>query len=115
MKKTEKIISQLNKHLNEKLYIRIKRGVKKNFSAISTGYIIDKSKNFILIKEVDEFNIDGFNIIPLNKIKSLRYNENDKYFDYITKSEFSEEVLTNKDVDIDLNSWEKIFQDLKKT
>lgn len=114
MKKKEKIITQLRKHLNEKKYIRITRGLKKDFSNISTGYPINISERFALIKEVDEFLIDGYNIIPTNKIRKLRYNENDKYFDFISKSEFSEEELTSNDLKINLDSWQSIFNDLKK-
>ncbi len=111
--KVEKIVITLKKHFKENLYIRITRGFKKDFSELSKGYLIDLSSDFVLLKELDDFIIDGYNIIPINRIKNLRYNENDKYFDFISKSEFSLEELVSKDFDVNLNSWESIFKSLK--
>lgn len=114
MKRKEKIADQLKEYFNENSYVRITRGKKNDFERISTGYIVDLSQDFILLKEVDEFSIIGYNIIPIKTIRKLRYNDNDKYSDFIYKSEFSETELISKDFEINISSFEDVFKDLKR-
>jgi hypothetical protein len=114
MKKKEKIQEQLKEHFEKKLYTRITRGYKKDFEEISRGYILKYSKDFVLIKEEDEFKFIGFHIIPIKTIKEIRDNVHDQYCDYINKSEHNEnEFIIQSDEDINLTSWDSIFNDLK--
>lgn len=72
--KKEKVIEKLGKHCSEKLYVRLTRK-KGGFEGISTGFILDKSSDFILLQETDEFRVLGYQIIPIKTIKHVRYNK----------------------------------------
>lgn len=114
MKKKEKILNQIKEHFDGKLYTRITRGLKNDFEEILRGYIIKYSKDFVLVKEEEDFRFIGFQIIPIKTIREIRYNLNDKYCDYINKSEYNiNEFILQKDQDVNLASWDSIFNDLK--
>ncbi len=80
--KKEKVKEKLEKHYSEKLYARLTRK-KGDFEGITTGFILDKSSDFILLQETDEFRILGYQIIPIQTIKHVRYNKNDKTYERI--------------------------------
>lgn len=109
----EKKLKRIEKHFAEKLYVRLTRK-KGGFEGISTGFILDKSSDFILFQETDEFRILGYQIIPIETIKHVRYNKNDKTYERI----LNEEGLL-KDVklkyQINLTDWISICTDIKKT
>lgn len=111
--KKEKIIEKLDKHCKEKLYIRLTRK-EGGFEGISTGYILDKSNNFILLQESDEFRILGYQIIPVNTIKHVRYNKNDKTYNNIIGQEKLYDKVQSK-YKIDLSNWKSILTDIKQT
>lgn len=114
MKKKNKIFEQIKKHHENKLYTRIKRGKKDDYENVIRGYILKYSENFILLKEEDDFKFCGFNIIPIKTIKNIRYNLNDQYYDFISKSEHDKsEFELKNDLDFDLTSWKTIFTFLK--
>lgn len=111
--KKEIVIEKLEKHCSEKIYVRLTRG-KGSFEGITTGFILNKSSGFILLQETDEFRILGYQIIPIQTIKHVRYNKNDKAYERILKEEglLSEVIAKHK---IDLTSWKSIAIDLKAT
>ena len=116
MSSTEEILTKIKKHCSNNLYSRISRaGNKKSkFSEISRGYILDYSRDFLLFREEEDFLFTGLNIIPIKYVKSIRYNANDKYLDFINKSEYDiKEFQLNNSIEIDLTSWESIFDSLK--
>ncbi|OIQ30337.1 MAG: hypothetical protein BM564_02915 [Bacteroidetes bacterium MedPE-SWsnd-G2] len=111
--KKKKIIQKLDKHCSEKLYVRITRK-KGSFEGISTGFILDKSSNFILLQETNEFRVLGFQIFPIQTIKHVRFNKNDKTIHRILNEEglISEVKAKYK---IDLTNWNTIVNDVKAT
>lgn len=111
--KKEKIIEKIEKHLNEKRYVRLTRK-KGMFEGISSGFVLDKSSDFILIQETDEFRILGYQIFPISTIKHVRYNKNDKYYEHVLREEG---MLTNVKLKhkINLADWNTIFRDIKNT
>ncbi|MCK0108935.1 hypothetical protein MWU58_06500 [Flavobacteriaceae bacterium S0825] len=115
MSKKDKIDKKIKNHYENKLYARIKRGIKHDFEEILRGYIIKISNDFILVKEESDFQFVGYHIIPRNTIKGIRFNDNDKYYDFINKSEHKgSEFEIDQDSNVDLTSWETIFSSLKK-
>ena len=111
--KKERIVEKLKFHLKEKRYARITR--KKGYSEfISTGFILAVSDNFLLIQESDEFRILGYQIFPIETIKHVRYNKNDKTYQRILKKEglYNKIGLKHR---IDLTDWKSIFKSIKKT
>lgn len=114
MKRKNKILRQIKDHFEKQKYTRITRGIKNDFEEILRGYILKYSEDFILIKEEGDFKFQGLHIIPIKTIKAIRYNSSDKYCDFINKSEHPESAFTlQTDLDIDLTSWDSIFNDLK--
>ncbi len=109
--KKEKILKKIEKHYAEKLYGRLTRK-KGGFEGITTGFILDKSADFILIQETDEFRILGYQIIPIKTIKHVRYNKNDKTYERILKAEG---LLPELKYKIDLKDWNSICKGIKKT
>ena len=81
------ILEKIEFHCKTKKYCRITTGLKDDFATIMTGYILNYSNDFILIQETNDFDIDGFRIIPINKILDIRFNNNDKYIFRIHKHE----------------------------
>ncbi|MBV7269921.1 hypothetical protein [Winogradskyella luteola] len=114
MSKRDKINKKIKKHFENKLYSRIKRGIKGDFEEILRGYIIKYSDDFILVKEEDDFEFRGYQIIPTYTVRGIRYNDNDKYYDFINKSEYKKSWFETDELsNIDLSSWKTIFTDLK--
>lgn len=111
--KREKVLIKLEIHTKERLYARLTRK-KGKFEGISTGFIIDKSKNFILLQETDEFRILGYQIIPIKSIIHVRYNKNDQTYERILKEEglLNDVRLKHK---IDLTDWNSIAKNIMKT
>ncbi|WP_165750570.1 hypothetical protein [Cellulophaga sp. Z1A5H] len=111
--KRERILEKIEKHYAEKLYVRLTRK-KGEFEGISTGFILNKSKDFILFQESDEFKILGYQIIPIDTIKHVRYNKNDKTYERILNEEGLLEDVKPK-YQINLTDWISICNDVKKT
>ena len=94
-------------------FARIKRKIDEDFEKISRGYIVDFSNEFVIIQECDDFKLLGFNIIPINNIIEIRYNNNDKYYDKIMSLENEKKNIGLK-TKVNLNDWKTIFQSLRK-
>lgn len=118
MKKKEKILAKIKQHAENHLYARITRitDKKNEQTVISRGYIVKYTEDFILLKEDDDFMFMGYNLIPVQYIKRIRYNKNDQYYDFIFKSEYPEDAFKlDVDLEIDLSSWQTFFQSVQKT
>ncbi len=111
--KKEKIYTKLNEHFAEKRYVRLTRR-KGDFEGVTMGFIIDKSKDFIIVQETDDFRILGYQIIPIKTIKHVRFNKNDQTYERILKEEGLLSQVKSKHK-IDLTNWSSIGKDLIKT
>lgn len=111
--KKDKIFEKLTKHHSKKQYVRLTRKIGY-LEKISTGFILDLSDDFILLQEVYDFIILGYQIIPIKTIKHIRYNKNDKTYERILKEEGLLQKVRQK-YKIDLTSWKTICEDIKKT
>lgn len=111
--KKEKVIEKLEKHFSEKLYVRLTRK-KGGFEGISTGFILDKSTDFILLQETDDFRVLGYQVYPIQTIKHVRYNRNDKTIQRILKEEGLISEFKTK-YKVDLSNWNSITKDIKAT
>lgn len=103
----------LKSHVTKKDFIKLKRIVKKGEANVS-GFILQMSKDFLLIQKEEEFYLNGYAIIRRDHFDSIRCNKFDKTFKKILISEgiFDRDYgIKNK---VSLSSWEKIFKDLKK-
>jgi len=108
-----KIRNKIEYHFNEKKYARITRKVAKNQHEITRGYIVDFSDSFIAVQLTDDFKFGGFNILPIDQIKKIRYNKYDKCYDKIMAGEGQKKRL-GLETNVRLSSWESIFLSLQK-
>ncbi len=98
------LTQQIKFHLKNKKYCRIKRGFNGNSFAYSSGCIVDKSDEFILMQESNEFKVLGYLIFPISTVVQIRYNNNDKYYDKIMRWENLSDKVSNM-YNIDLTNW----------
>jgi hypothetical protein len=103
----------LQKHIENQDYVKIYRtfqNVEKNIS----GFILSKSKDFLLMQLNYDFIVDGFGILRKDQFDSLRCN---KYEKTQTKIYKAEGLLDNNfgfDKSISLTTWQDIFIELQR-
>lgn len=108
------IKQQIKYHFDNKIYCRITRKVGEDYNQYSKGYIVQYSKDFLVMQELEDFNVGGYFIFKIDSISDIRFNRNDKYYDKIIKWEKLNESIINKH-DINLTDWQSIFKSIKKT
>jgi hypothetical protein len=94
-------------------FARITRKVADDWDEISRGYIVDFSPEFIVLQECDDFELKGYNILPIKDFTEIRFNNNDKYYDKIMSLENEKKNIGNK-TKLDLTDWKTIFKSLRK-
>ena len=100
-------------HVDKKDYVKIKRIVTDGEANIS-GFILQMSKDFLLVQKEEEFFLNGYGIIRRDHYDAIRCNKFDKAFKRILKAEGifdSDYGIKNK---LRLNEWKTIFEDLMK-
>jgi hypothetical protein len=107
------IRQQIKYHLDNKKLCRAQRKIAKDTFEYSRGYIVDASNDFILMQEVNEFNVLGYFVIPISTINQILFNNNDKYYDKIMQWEKQVGNVSRKH-DVDLTDWTSIFKTIKK-
>lgn len=108
------IFEKIEKLQEEKNYVKIKRDVGNKYYALSHGYILGHSFDFVFLKENDDFLFNGFAIFPISSIIKIRHNNYDQFFDAIMEQE-GQKKLIEMPYQIDLESWETIFNSIKNT
>lgn len=83
------------------------RSIKNN-----KGYVVDFNNDFFVLQEIDDFNVYGYSIYPLQSITEIRHNHNDKYYNKIMLWEGITDKM-NYPHKVDLTSWSTIFQSIK--
>ena len=77
------------------------------------GFVVDTSKQFVLVREFVDFDAKGFVIIPINKIIKLRQARAEKSFTRILKLEkLVEKALIFEKMP--LENYVEIFKSIKK-
>ncbi len=106
-------LEKIKYHLDNKKYCKIKRLINQAEIENAKGYIVDFSDNFVLLHETDDFQIDGYSVIPTNTISDILFSNRDKYYDKIITWEGLVDKIQNKHK-IDLTSWNSIFKSIRK-
>jgi hypothetical protein len=65
------------------------------------------------MRQMSDFQIDGYCVFPVSTVEHIRYNNFDRYFHKIVKWENLFEEAVNLPV-IDLSSWYSVFRSIKK-
>ena len=107
------IEDKIKEHCKSKKFSRITRDVTDVWDELSNGYIVDYSKNFVVIQESDDFKLLGFNIFPTQHISRIRYNNQDRYYDKILAWENEKDKLGLR-TKVDLTNWKTIFKTFQK-
>jgi hypothetical protein len=105
------LAEKIKDHFENKKYAKIIRSVGKNTFETSVGYIVDHSKDFLLLQETDDFKVLGYLILPIDQIEKIRFNKWDKYYNNIMIWEGEIENVTVK-YKIDLTTWQSIFKSI---
>jgi hypothetical protein len=106
------ILEKIKDHFENKKYSRITRSIGKGSVEVSRGYIVAYSKDFLVLQETDDFRLLGYDVFPVNQIKTIRFNKWDKYYNKIMIWEGEIENVGIKYA-IDLTNWPTIFKSIK--
>jgi hypothetical protein len=106
------MIEKIKYHKDKRKYFKVQRKVAKDCLVKSCGYIVDFSKNFVLIQETDDFDLNGFSVFPLKSVAEIQFSNKDKFYDKIMHLEgLIDKIKYN--VKVDLTSWETIFKSIR--
>ena len=106
------MIKKIKYHKDKRKYFKVQRQVGIDVFEKSNGYIVDFSKDFIVLHETDDFELNGYVVFPIKTISEIQFNNKDKYYDKIMRSEGLTDKVENK-YKIDLTSWTSIFKSIK--
>lgn len=103
----------IRSHITKKDFVKIVRTFNGEEANIS-GFILDMSKDFLMLQVEQEFLLNGYAIIRKDQFDHLRSNKYDKTQKKILKGEGVLDKNYGLDIRISLASWGFIFRDLKK-
>jgi len=103
----------IKSHIDKKDFVKIKRTVTEGEANIS-GFILQMSKDFLLIQKEEEFSLNGYGIFRKDHFDALRCNKYDRAFKKILKAEGIIDSDYGIDIKINLKSWRTIFEHLRK-
>ena len=110
--KIKRYDNMLQKHINNKDYVKIFRTFQNKEKNIS-GFILSISKDFMLMQLNYDFILDGFGIIRKDQFDSLRCNKFEKTQTKIYRSEGMLDNNFGLDQSIPLKTWQDIFLELQ--
>lgn len=106
------IAEKIKYHFDRKLFCQIQRKVGENALVKSRGYIVDFSEKFVVLNEVDDFEVYGYLIFTIDSIDDIHLSNGDKYYDKIMRLEGLKDKVCNK-YKLDLSSWPTVFNSIK--
>lgn len=113
MGKKKKFDTLLEKCILTKTLVKLEREVVEGEADIA-GFILDKSDQFLLVQQVEEFDLNGYAIIRKDHFSALRANEFDEVMEQILKEEGILKKKYGLKKTISLDSWTSMFETLKK-
>ena len=102
---------KLKKIYDKKQLVQIKR--EKIAHHNDHGFILGLSPELVLLQNCGEFTLDGYSVIQISDMTSLRSNKYERFFEKMLKSEgtFDEVGIAHS---LNLDSWQSLLQGLKK-
>ena len=107
------IADRLLDHYENKKFCKVMRQVAPGKLEKSDGYIVGYNDEFVLMREVYDFVLDGYHVFPRNTIAEVRFDKFNRYYDRILRKEGINTDISNEHA-IDLTSWATIFRSIKK-
>src|SRR5205085_4534067 len=77
------------------------------------GFILGLGSELVLFQNCEEFTLDGYTVIQISDITSLRSNKYERFSEKMLKSEGTYDEVGIAD-DLNLDSWQALLQGLKK-
>ena len=111
--KMDNLDEEIKKCIDKKKYVKFYRTVRAGEENIS-GFILDRSNDFLLIQNIEEFDLNGYYIIRKKNIDSILSSKTEKKIRQILDSENLLEKGFGLNKKIKLTSMKSIFTDLKK-
>ena len=108
----------IQKHINNKDFVKVYISDKDDLQIERfQGYIFKQTKDFIIMNDFMDFFYDGFVILRKRDIYEIKHSNDEKFFNKILVGEkIKKEVLNKyKELDLNLHSFEKIFESIFKT
>jgi hypothetical protein len=109
--KIEKYNNMLRKYIAQKKYVKIYLSFFGENEDLS-GFILDRSEDFLLIQTDSDFDLDGYAIITNYDYDSIRSNDYDRTQKKILKAEGTLAEKYGIKIPINLESWASILKDL---
>lgn len=103
----------LKKHQKNGDLVQFERNVTDGEANIS-GFILQMSKDFILIQNVVDFRLDGYTIIRQDHYDRIRCNDYDRTYKKILGKEGILPQTFEIKNSININTWNSLFSDLRK-
>lgn len=103
----------LQNYIDKKEFVKIYRTFKDN-SVNIRGFILKMTKEFLLVQLDNDFFLDGYAIIRKDQFNSIRSSKYEKAYKKILIAEGIFDTNYGIDKDIDLESWQSIFKNIKK-
>ncbi len=106
------IKAKLKKVCGRPWHVKIQRKVDSDYSIY--GFVLSCSSRLVLIHEAVDFHLNGYRIIRVSDITSVRYAKCDKQ---MTRMFSSEGVLDEVGLiyPVNLKSWKSVFQSIRGT
>ncbi|SOD11298.1 hypothetical protein [Pedobacter xixiisoli] len=110
-KKVAKYKETIQKHIDNKDFVKVICNLQDTESSIY-GYIQLQSGEFILLQVHNEFSLNGYVILPLRYIETIRCNKYDKTSNKIHRAEGTLKRQYKIPNFISLDGWNKLFLSL---
>lgn len=114
MKEQSSIIQQLRDFKAGKKCVKVKRQVGTDGFKHTRGYILKNSKQLVLLEETDDFEALGYLVFPLSSLVSVRFNNNDRYYDKIMRWEGEIDKIRDRH-NVDITDWPSLFRSVRKS
>jgi len=111
--KRKKFNKRLRKGIKKKDFIKFYRTGTAGDANIN-GFVLQMSKDFLLIQHEEEFRLNGYSIIRRDRFDSIRISKTEKLHKKILDKEGILKSDYGLNTKINLKSFETIFKDLKQ-
>jgi hypothetical protein len=117
MKTIEQKINDYNNKISEHIekcdFVKLQRKFKEKETLLN-GIILKMSDKFLLVQRIEDFLINGFAIIRLDQFERIYFGKFEKAYKRILILENVLNEQPDVNMNINLNSWQSIFESLRK-
>lgn len=104
------MIPVLERSLKEKNIVHIKRTIPRSENL--NGYVVGLSKEIVVLHSINNFHLDGYLILPISQIESIRQGKYEKFLLKILKNEGVDEKVSYKN-NLRIDTWQSALISIK--